>query len=397
MAVNGIGNNYSYPVKSNYSTDANTQGIKSGETQMVGKNTGVSYEKTISDSTSAGLEFMKKMEKENSGTKFFVGTVSYGQTYGNSTDTNFVINPKFLSKLGTDEEAQKQFEEDIKYLHNFAQNQRKQAAANGHEVISQGWFCDENGNWGGWCYSKSTNKTSVLQEMSDKAEKIRKEKLAEKKEKKLKEEKKAEKELKEHFGDRFKGMKNISLDKPEIKVEGNSITVPDSPLKEWIKKNAVLKSGSGTGGEVWHIPSSVSLDDLKKINDNGFNNLGFSQNEHNFWHSLTQEPTFLSMKYSPEEVRTRLEEVGIQTGFFDIKVGEASATQFLSQGKNAVAIYSKEQYDRQYEYITSDRYFNSFEVGHKVSIGGQEYTLGEDKKLDIPYGADIYNVQYGIE
>ena len=64
---------------------------------------GVSYEKTISDSISAGIEIIQGIEKKLRGTKFFIGNVSYGQTYGNLTDTNFVINPEFLSKLGNDE------------------------------------------------------------------------------------------------------------------------------------------------------------------------------------------------------------------------------------------------------------------------------------------------------
>lgn len=159
---------------------------------------GVSYEKTIPDSVSAGLEFIKGMEEKNSGTKFFVGTVSYGQTYGNSTDTNFVVDPKFLGKLGTDEATRKQFEEDVKYLTDFSKRMREQAAANGQEIISQGWFCDENGNWGGWTVVKNSNPYSVLQDMADNAEKIRQEALEERK--------KAEQELKEHFGDRFKGL-----------------------------------------------------------------------------------------------------------------------------------------------------------------------------------------------
>ncbi len=158
---------------------------------------GVSYEKTIPDSVSAGLEFIQGMEKQISGTKFFVGTVSYGQTYGNSSDINFVITPKFLSKLGTDEATRKQFEEDVNYLNQFARNFREQQLSQGREIISQGWFCDENGNWGGWTVSRPINQSSVLQDMTDYAEEIRQEKLEEKK--------RAEQELKEHFGDRFKG------------------------------------------------------------------------------------------------------------------------------------------------------------------------------------------------
>ena len=158
---------------------------------------GVSYEKTIPDSVSAGLEFIQGLEKQNSGTKFFVGTVSYGQTYGNSSDTNFVVNPKFLDKLGTDEATRKQFAEDVKYLNDFSKRFREQQLANGREIISQGWFCDENGNWGGWSISRPIKQSSVLQDMTDNAEKIRQEKLEERK--------KAEEELKGHFGERFKG------------------------------------------------------------------------------------------------------------------------------------------------------------------------------------------------
>ncbi len=158
---------------------------------------GVSYEKTIPDSVSAGLEYIQGLEKQISGTKFFVGTVSYGQTYGNSSDINFVVNPKFLGKLGADEATKKQFEEDVKFLNDFARRFRGQQLANGREIISQGWFCDENGNWGGWTVSRPINQSSVLQDMTDYAEEIRQEKLEEKK--------RAEQELKEHFGDRFKG------------------------------------------------------------------------------------------------------------------------------------------------------------------------------------------------
>ena len=174
--------------------------VEEQEKKSVEKNqerTGVSYESTISDSMSAGLKFIQGMEKQLGGTKFFVGTVSYGQTYGNSTDTNFVVNPNFLSKLGTDESTRKQFEEDVKFLNDFSKNFRKQQLAQGREIINQGWFCDENGNWGGWCVSRPTNQGSVLQDMSDNAEKIRKEKIEERK--------MLEEKLKEHFGNRFKG------------------------------------------------------------------------------------------------------------------------------------------------------------------------------------------------
>ena len=181
MAVKGIGSNYMYPVQNDYTTDSKTENTKNDVSKTAVQKEGVSYEKTIPDSVSAGLEYIQGLEKQISGTKFFVGTVSYGQTYGNSSDVNFVVNPKFLGKLGTNEATKKQFEEDVKFLNDFSRRFREQQLANGREIISQGWFCDEDGNWGGWTVSRPINQSSVLQDMTDNAEKIRQEKLEERK------------------------------------------------------------------------------------------------------------------------------------------------------------------------------------------------------------------------
>ena len=210
MAVKGIGSNYLYPVQNDYAPDSKAEDIAKSVSYTTVQSEGVCYEKTISDSVSAGLEFMQGMEKQLPGTKFFVGTLSYGQTYGNSSDINFVVNPKFLGKLGTDEAIKKQFEEDVKFLNDFSRRFREQQLANGRKIISQGWFCDENGNWGGWTISKPINQSSVLQDMTDYAEKIRQEKLEERK--------KAEQELKEHFCDRFKGL-SVKWLEEDVKTE----------------------------------------------------------------------------------------------------------------------------------------------------------------------------------
>ena len=210
MAVKGIGSDYLYPVQNDYTPDSKTEDNKNAVSQTVVQRDGVSYEKTISDSVSAGLEFIQGLEKQLGGTKFFVGTVSYGQTYGNSSDINFVVNPKFLSKLGTDEAIKKQFAEDVNFLNDFARRFRAQQLANGREIVSQGWFCDENDNWGGWTISRPTKQSSVLQDMTDNAEKIRQEKIEERE--------KAEQELKEYFGDRFKGL-SIKWLEEDVKTE----------------------------------------------------------------------------------------------------------------------------------------------------------------------------------
>lgn len=114
----------------------------------------------------------------------------------------------------------------------------------------------------------------------------------------------------------------------------------------------------------------------------------------NFWNSLAREnPSGIYMKFSNEEIRSRLAEVGIENGFFTVSIGGRTVTHYLSQGENASAVHSKAQYDDRYNMITNGQFFKQFEAGQKVMIGGKEYVLGEDKKVDIEYGADVFDIQ----
>ena len=256
MAVKGIGSNYLYPVQNDYKPDSKTEDSKNAVSQTAVQKEGVSYEKTIPDSVSAGLEYIQGLEKQISGTKFFVGTVSYGQTYGNSSDINFVVNPKFLGKLGTDEATRKQFEEDVKFLNDFSERFREQQLAQGREIISQGWFCDENGNWGGWTISRPTKQSSVLQDMADNAEKIRQEKLEERK--------KAEAELKEHFGDRFKGF-SVKWLEEDAKAEEMAETEDTETSSEEESETISGKVGVNVGKTARKIAAAKTTSQLRAV------------------------------------------------------------------------------------------------------------------------------------
>ena len=256
MAVKGIGSNYLYPVQNDYKPDSKTEDTKNAVSQTAVQKEGVSYEKTIPDSVSAELEYIQGLEKQISGTKFFVGTVSYGQTYGNSSDVNFVVNPKFLGKLGTDEATKKQFEEDVKFLNDFSKRFREQQLAQGREIISQGWFCDENGNWGGWTISRPTKQSSVLQDMADNAEKIRQEKLEERK--------KAEAELKEHFGDRFKGF-SVKWLEEDAKAEEMAETEDTETSSEEESETISGKVGVNVGKTARKIAAAKTTSQLRAV------------------------------------------------------------------------------------------------------------------------------------
>lgn len=224
--------------------------------EKVRENASVKYEKTISDSVAAGLSFIGEMEKQFSGTKFFVGTVSYGQTYGNSLDINFVVHPEFLGKLGTDEATRKQFEEDVNFLNDFSKQFRAQQLSRGREIISQGWFCDENGNWGGWTVSRPIDQSSVLQDMTDKAEKIRQEKLEERKQ--------AEEELKAHFGDRFKGL-SIKWTEEDARAEETAETEEAEEVSEEESTTVSGKVGVNVGKTARKIAAAKTKDQLRAV------------------------------------------------------------------------------------------------------------------------------------
>lgn len=256
MAVKGIGSNFLYPVQNDYKPDSKTEDTKNAVSQSAVQKEGVSYEKTIPDSVSAGLEYIQGLEKQISGTKFFVGTVSYGQTYGNSSDVNFVVNPKFLGKLGTDEATRKQFEEDVKFLNDFSRRFRQQQLANGREMISQGWFCDEDGNWGGWGVSRPIKQSTVLQDMADNAEKIRQEKLEERK--------KVEAELKEHFGDRFKGF-SVKWLEEDAKAEEMAEAEDTETASEEESETISGKVGVNVGKTARKIAAAKTTSQLRAV------------------------------------------------------------------------------------------------------------------------------------
>ena len=68
---------------------------------------------------------------------------------------------------------------------------------------------------------------------------------------------------------------------------------------------------------------------------------------------------------------------------------------FYSNGNAGTAVL-KSRYDNTYQmYMTQNEIiFRDYEPGSVFRVGGEEYVLSEDRKLDIPYGADIYDVKW---
>lgn len=90
-----------------------------------------------------------------------------------------------------------------------------------------------------------------------------------------------------------------------------------------------------------------------------------------------------------------MNEAGIAEGFFPVQVGDNRQEYYYSNGNAGTAVL-KERYDNTYQMFMTQTeiLFRDYEPGSVFLVGGKEYILSEDKKLDLPYGADIYDVKW---
>ena len=116
-----------------------------------------------------------------------------------------------------------------------------------------------------------------------------------------------------------------------------------------------------------------------------------------YWrYMLTKDPVYLGLSFTREEVQSYMEEAGMEpSAFFTVKMGGSESTKYYSAGYREGIIHSKEDYDEHYSHMTSGGIlYSDIEPGSIFKIGGKEYALKEDHTLDIPYGADIYDIEY---
>ncbi|MDE6252136.1 MAG: hypothetical protein K2M78_05795 [Lachnospiraceae bacterium] len=113
-----------------------------------------------------------------------------------------------------------------------------------------------------------------------------------------------------------------------------------------------------------------------------------------FWSMLSRNGTYIGLYYSHAEERNMLNDVGITEGFFSVEVGSNKQEYYYSNGICGVAV-PKSQYNDTYNmFMYREGLLDEWDAGSVFIIGGKEYILSEDKKLDIPYGEDVCDVKY---
>lgn len=114
-----------------------------------------------------------------------------------------------------------------------------------------------------------------------------------------------------------------------------------------------------------------------------------------FWNMLSQDGTYLGLYYSADEQKQFLNDAGIKEGFFSVESGARKKDYFYSSGNAGVAV-RRFEYDAVYDMFTNrgSALFNEYEIGTVIKVGGKEYAMNADRKFDIPYGEDIFDIQF---
>lgn len=115
-----------------------------------------------------------------------------------------------------------------------------------------------------------------------------------------------------------------------------------------------------------------------------------------YWRNLmAKDPIFITLEYSVEEMKQYMQEAGMETGFFTVQMGEKERTHYFTAGKTAPPVISKDRYDFHYHCLAeAGNLLREYEEGDIFKIGGKEYALSASHTLDIPYGADIFDIEY---
>ncbi len=170
----------------------------------------------------------------------------------------------------------------------------------------------------------------------------------------------------------------------EIKAENNIVTFERDSYYKYTTKDGIahcMVSGKNSLNTPWSDAISGNADNVSYMTGR-------------FWSLLTgRASVYISLDFSQEEQKRYLDNAGIKNGFFTVQVGDSKEKYYYSGGDTV--IHPKWEYDEHFAAITSiGGLFSEEKPGDIFEIDGKEYVLSDKHTLYIPYGADIFNIQY---
>lgn len=220
----------SMEITNNYSSYANScTNITDNKKKASEDSTTKETTETVSATKRTAADELSYLSEQYSGFTFIAANYQKGMRYGTMATTNIAISPQFLKKMADNPKLEKEYESYFEGMQKLDEENIRTHEVRGRRMVAQGWAIDKNGGISRWGICEPTNKRHYGQEMTDYANKIRKQKLERKREQERIEEKKEadwEEKLQEklsetgkkQFGDKWKSMIIIDNDNENVVV-----------------------------------------------------------------------------------------------------------------------------------------------------------------------------------
>lgn len=164
----------------------------------------------------------------------------------------------------------------------------------------------------------------------------------------------------------------------EMKAKNNELVFKNKNYYKYPDKNGNIHTFQCFNNRIYQPFSDI----CKGLADD------FCYSADRFWNNLH----VAHLQFSKESQKEFLELAGIKKGLFSVQMGDSPKEEFFYSAKHTY-IATKSYYDMRYNLLTKKPVGN-YEIGSIFTIDGKEYTLKDDKTLDIPYGIDVFDIVY---
>ena len=249
MEINSVYGNYANA----YTSQNETKQVKGSKSMSEATKTedqvsSVGNTKQTESTRKTAADELAYLSKKYDDITFVAANFQPGMRYGSQSTTNIAISPEFLKKMGNDPELEKEYEEKFSQMKKLDEQFVTEQNAMGRKVVAQGWAIDKNGGMSGWCILENEDKRHYGQEMTDYANKIRKEKAEKKKEQ-----------------ERITAKKEVAAEKKEALEEKRKAGKEEqAALKEKIDSDNRELLGDKYKGSEWFDASDIVVSESEK-------------------------------------------------------------------------------------------------------------------------------------
>lgn len=251
MEINSVYGNYAGA----YTNQKETKQVKdaksaSESSKTEGQTSSVGDTKQNENTRKMAADELSYLSTKYDGITFIAANFKPGMRYGSLATTNIAISPEFLKKMANNPELEKEYTDQFENMKRLDEQNIKSHEAQGRHLVAQGWAIDKDGGMSKWGISEADNKRHYGQEMTDYANKIRKEKAEKRKEQeKITAKKEAAAEKKEDIEEKRKADKEEQAAlKEKIDSDNRELLGDKYKGSEWYDTADDFFAGEATKG-----------------------------------------------------------------------------------------------------------------------------------------------------